>query len=136
MTKADHASQTFLNSLLQTILLSPTNFSDTHEWATQNVTSTYAISGTLCTPLAGAKNASHVQLLIHGIAFDSSYWDFAASEEYSYVRAAADAGYTTFRYDRLGTGLSEKPADAYKSVVVIHKLFAALTFLQCRPDPH
>lgn len=35
-------------------------------------------------------------------------------ENYSYVRAAADAGFTTFRYDRLGTGLSEKPQDAYK----------------------
>lgn len=43
-----------------------------------------------------------------------SYWDFSVSEEYSYVRASADAGISTFRYDRLGTGLSEKPADSYK----------------------
>ena len=45
------------------------------------------------------------------------YWDFAATgEDYSYVSAAAQAGHTTFRYDRLGTGLSEKPADAYNIV--------------------
>ncbi len=48
-----------------------------------------------------------------------SYWDFTVggSEDYSYVRAAANAGYSTFRYDRLGTGLSEKPNDAYKCVL-------------------
>lgn len=46
-----------------------------------------------------------------------SYWDFSVSEEYSYVRASADAGITTFRYDRLGTGLSEKPSDSYKYVL-------------------
>lgn len=45
-----------------------------------------------------------------------SYWDFSVPEDYSYVRAAADQGFTTFRYDRLGTGLSQKPVDAYKCV--------------------
>jgi hypothetical protein len=49
------------------------------------------------------------------IGFDGSYWDFAATDQdYSYVSAAAKAGHATFRYDRLGTGNSEKPADAYK----------------------
>lgn len=45
-----------------------------------------------------------------------SYWDFAVNgtDEYSYVAAASEAGYITFRYDRLGTGLSEKPTDGYK----------------------
>ena len=54
-----------------------------------------------------------------------SYWDFTVPEDYSYVRAAADAGFTTFRYDRLGTGLSEKPQDAYKFVVFTHTLHFA-----------
>lgn len=46
----------------------------------------------------------------------NSYWDFAVNgtDEYSYVAAASEAGYITFRYDRLGTGLSEKPTDGYK----------------------
>ncbi|KZT54698.1 alpha/beta-hydrolase, partial [Calocera cornea HHB12733] len=34
----------------------------------------------------------------------------------SYVWAAAAAGYTTFRYDRLGTGLSDHPADGVNVV--------------------
>ena len=47
--------------------------------------------------------------------FDS-YWDFSpdGGDEYSYVAAAANAGHATFRYDQLGTGLSEHPQDAYK----------------------
>ena len=48
-----------------------------------------------------------------------SYWDFVpdnSTEDYSYVHAASDAGYVTFRYDQLGTGLSEHPQDAYKYV--------------------
>ena len=48
-----------------------------------------------------------------------SYWDFVpdnSTEDYSYVHAASDAGYVTFRYDRLGTGLSEHPQDTYKYV--------------------
>ena len=100
----------------------------------QKTANTYTLSGTLCTPKSGANSPDHVQLLVHGVGFDSrsghqrdkpresicinfyfdSYWDFSASEEYSYVRAASEAGFTTFRYDRLGTGLSEKPQDAYK----------------------
>ncbi|KAF7980110.1 hypothetical protein HWV62_39521 [Athelia sp. TMB] len=93
---------------------SASNFSDSFARKTKKLVSgSYAISGTLCTPKAGAKHASHVQLLVHGIGFDSSYWDFSSSEEYSYVRASAAAGISTFRYDRLGTGLSEKPADSY-----------------------
>ncbi|KAF7983036.1 hypothetical protein HWV62_24690 [Athelia sp. TMB] len=96
---------------------SASNFSDSYVGKTKKLVSgAYAISGTLCTPKKGAKNASHVQLLIHGIGFDSSYWDFSPSEEYSYVRASAAAGISTFRYDRLGTGLSEKPADSYAIV--------------------
>ncbi|KZP02488.1 alpha/beta-hydrolase [Athelia psychrophila] len=80
------------------------------------VSNTYSISGTLCIPKGGATNKDHVQYLLHGIGFDSSYWDFSVSEEYSYVRASAAAGISTFRYDRLGTGLSEKPADSYNVV--------------------
>ncbi|KAF7980105.1 hypothetical protein HWV62_39511 [Athelia sp. TMB] len=85
---------------------SAANFSNHYETGarTNRVARTYNISGTLCTPKGGAANASHVH-----------YWDFVVgdAEEYSYVRASAAAGISTFRYDRLGTGLSEKPADSY-----------------------
>ncbi|EGN93867.1 hypothetical protein SERLA73DRAFT_188982 [Serpula lacrymans var. lacrymans S7.3] len=54
---------------------------------------------------------------MHGVSFDSRYWDFSVdNDQYSYVSASADAGIATFRYDRLGTGLSEKPHDAYTIV--------------------
>jgi pimeloyl-ACP methyl ester carboxylesterase len=44
------------------------------------------------------------------------YWDVELHpENYSYVDAALNAGYSILTYDRLGTGLSEK-ADAYTVV--------------------
>lgn len=36
--------------------------------------------------------------------------------EYSYIRHAASHGYTTFRYDRLGTGLSQTPINGFDEV--------------------
>lgn len=36
--------------------------------------------------------------------------------KYSYVYQASAAGYATFRYDRLGTGASQKPQDGYNVV--------------------
>ncbi|KZT28741.1 alpha beta-hydrolase [Neolentinus lepideus HHB14362 ss-1] len=115
-----NANTTYITKLLQTFVSLPTNFSQEYEQPTKQLLSrNYSISGTLCTPLNGqVKNTSHVQYLIHGIGFDSSYWDFAVNDtdEYSYVSAAAAAGYTTFRYDRLGTGLSDHPNDTYNVV--------------------
>jgi pimeloyl-ACP methyl ester carboxylesterase len=71
------------------------------------VTGTYDIYSKLCYPKSGTINAKTVQILIHGVGFDRSYWDVAPG--YSYVDAAAEAGYTTFSYDRLGSGLSSHP---------------------------
>lgn len=113
------------------------NFSDAYiaSPATHVVTGTYSISGTLCTPKSGGTNTSDVQMLIHGIGWDSrcdknfafvqhgemltchchSYWDFVVGddESLSYVRASAAAGLSTFAFDRLGIGLSEHPSDPY-----------------------
>ena len=44
------------------------------------------------------------QVLILGLQF---------APEYSYVKTAASYGYSTFRYDRLGTGLSETPTNGF-----------------------
>ena len=73
------------------------------------VSGTYNIFSKLCFP-ANATLASQVQtvqFLTHGGTLDLSYWDLAPG--YSYVDAAAEAGYATFSYDRLGTGLSDHP---------------------------
>lgn len=65
-------SQTVITSLFQTFLPAPNNISRLFEEAdTKQITRTYALSGTLCTPTNGAKHASHVQYLVHGIGFDS-----------------------------------------------------------------
>lgn len=41
------------------------------------------------------------------LQFDQTYWDF--DSDYSYVDVAAEHGYATFLYDRLGVGQSDKP---------------------------
>ena len=49
-------------------------------------------------------------------SWHDSYWNFnLVAGNYSYVEAATNAGYSTFAYDRLGTGLSTK-SDPYNVV--------------------
>ncbi|KAK5129563.1 hypothetical protein LTR08_003149 [Meristemomyces frigidus] len=72
----------------------------------QNVTGTYSIGATLCTP-ANDTSPKGVQLLTHGVGFDRYYWDFAPG--YSYVDVAVANGYAAFFYDRLGVGVSDRP---------------------------
>ncbi|KZT59588.1 alpha/beta-hydrolase [Calocera cornea HHB12733] len=77
----------------------------------------YDISGVLCSPKDGDNHSGTIQLLVHGLGLDSSYWDLGIQPAtYSYVWQAATEGYTTFRYDRLGTGQSEHPFDGYHEV--------------------
>ena len=73
---------------------------------TQNVSGTYDIGATLCTP-ANETKPSSVQFLTHGLSFDRTYWDFVSG--YSYVDVAIESGHAAFFYDRLGVGLSSKP---------------------------
>lgn len=92
------------------------------------VSGTYNISSTLCMPSNGT-TSSTVQFLTHGIGFTGSYWDFAPG--YSYVDAAAAAGYSTFFYDRLGTGASSHPdpiqvVQGPLEVVIANNLIALL----------
>ena len=79
------------------------------------VSGTFDISAQLCIPPNGAKK-TNLQVATHGLIFDKRYWDVAINaSEYSYVDAALAAGYSILTYDRLGTGLSDKP-DAYTIV--------------------
>ena len=73
------------------------------------VSGTYTINAKLCYPKGWSpqKSSNTLQFLVHGIAFDKSYWDLAKG--YSFVDIAAAAGYPTFSYDRLGIGLSDHP---------------------------
>ena len=64
------------------------------------------IAGTLTVP----ERANTVLLLVHGYSYARYYWDFPYQPEtYSFVRAAAEAGYATLAIDRLGDGESTKP---------------------------
>ncbi|KAH8692490.1 hypothetical protein GQ44DRAFT_765324 [Phaeosphaeriaceae sp. PMI808] len=74
-----------------------------------NVTGTFQLYVELCVPAdpVAALKVQTLQFLNHGSTLDHTYWDFANG--YSYVDAAAAAGYATFNYDRLGYGLSDHP---------------------------
>ncbi|KAI4098051.1 MAG: hypothetical protein LQ339_006619 [Xanthoria mediterranea] len=94
---------------------------------TRTVQGTYGIGGNLCVPIEHGKvrTVKTVEILTHGVGLEKSYWDIAPG--YSYVDAAATAGYATFAYDRLGVGQSDRPdpiqdVQAFLEVEVLHSL--------------
>ncbi|KAM7183617.1 hypothetical protein V8F20_012556 [Naviculisporaceae sp. PSN 640] len=83
---------------------------------TININQTFKISGKLCLPQSPGPRSKILHLATHGVGFDKRYWDVEINpKEYSYVESVLSAGYSIFTYDRLGTGLSDKP-DAYDIV--------------------
>ena len=91
------------------------------------IQSKYGIGGNLCVPKDTAKLTSvqTLEILTHGVGLEKSYWDIAPG--YSYVDAAAAAGYATFAYDRLGVGQSDHPdpiqvVQAFIEVEILHGL--------------
>ena len=75
----DQQNQSSITSLIYDFVISQSNFTDTYIDGTFSNSGTFSISGTLCTPKQGAKSNSAIQLLTHGVGFDSSYWDFSVS---------------------------------------------------------
>ncbi|CBQ68236.1 conserved hypothetical protein [Sporisorium reilianum SRZ2] len=107
-----YANQSYITRQIIDFSEAPANFSAQHgpdAKQTFNLNRAFRINGYYCTPKQGARDGSALWNLVHGIGFDSSYWDFTLSPEYSVVKHAASYGYSTFRYDRLGTGGSETP---------------------------
>lgn len=72
---------------------------------------TARLVGQVCYPTTDvASLRGAVQVLVSGTAYGQSYWDFPYQPDtYSYVRAAARAGFTTFDFDRIGIGQSTHP---------------------------
>ncbi|KAM3068406.1 hypothetical protein ACMFMG_009542 [Clarireedia jacksonii] len=68
------------------------------------INSTYKIGATLC------GTGGPVLILTHGIIESKLYWNpnFPDSDEYNFVKAAVEAGYSVLYYDRLGVGSSSK----------------------------
>lgn len=101
------ANQSELTLITNQFLEAGSTIMKTVVGASTPVSGTYNISSRICYPAQTGINASSVQLLTHGVGFGKEYWAFAPG--YSYVDTAAQAGYTTFSYDRLGIGESEHP---------------------------
>ncbi|GAA1033526.1 alpha/beta hydrolase [Virgisporangium ochraceum] len=71
----------------------------------------YNLVGRLCLRTDGVRGSKTVQLLVPGMTYDQNVFNLSHSpNSYSYVYAATSRGYSTFAIDRLGTGLSAKPA--------------------------
>lgn len=71
------------------------------------------IAGTLCRPANPGPKAETIQLLLHGGAYDRTYWMFPYQPgTYNYVDHAVGDGYTTLAIDRVGYGKSTHPLSA------------------------
>ncbi|KAJ3503956.1 hypothetical protein NMY22_g18073 [Coprinellus aureogranulatus] len=76
---------------------------------------TYKIYTVFCVPEKQDERKT-VELAIHGINFDHTYWSFGGKgSKYNYAERALKAGHSILIYDRLGIGKSEKP-DGIKEV--------------------
>src|ERR1700745_262399 len=77
-------------------------------------------------------NARTIQVLVPGYTYGRRYWDFPhRPDKYSYVRAAAEAGYATLALDRIGTGASSHPPPAILTLDVhVAALAAVVTALR------
>lgn len=71
----------------------------------------YNVVGRLCLRSDNNSRNKTIQLMIAGITYDQNVFNSTQSpNSYSYVYASTSRGYSTFVIDRLGTGLSDKPA--------------------------
>jgi pimeloyl-ACP methyl ester carboxylesterase len=69
--------------------------------------------------------------LVHGATYNSSYWNWPYHpDQYSYVRYARAAGFSTLALDRLGSGASDHPdgveVTVHASADTIHQIIQQL----------
>lgn len=73
----------------------------------------YKVWGQLCTKDPSKLGNQPVQVLIHGGAYDHTYFDWPHQpNRYNYVRYMTDRGFTVLNFDRLGYGYSDHPPAA------------------------
>ena len=99
----------------------------------QKVGGTYNIGATICAPKTSPTSKKlKWQVLTHGIGYDRRYWDLTS--DYSYVDVAAEAGYATLFYDRLGVGESSHedldPINTIQSPLEVEVLESLITLLR------
>ncbi|PWN53405.1 alpha/beta-hydrolase [Violaceomyces palustris] len=110
-----YSNQSYVTGQILEYTLAPKNWTDKHMDMSdtfENV-KTYKINTYYCEPIKGAKEGSSLISMLHGIGFDSSYWDYNYKLDYSFVRQAASYGYSTLRIDRLGCGKSDTPKNGF-----------------------
>ncbi|KAJ5735705.1 uncharacterized protein N7483_000830 [Penicillium malachiteum] len=122
------ANQTVVTEIIQENFQASSTISDRTDGGNVNISGTYNIEATLCVPKHNPE-ASTIQILSHGIGLDQSYWDIATG--YSYVDSAANAGYATLAYNRLGVGASDHPdaiqvVQAPMDVAILHGITSLL----------
>ena len=103
------ANQTVVTEIFQELLQSNSTIAASKTGGPTQIKATFGIDITICTPANSTIDSSAltVQVLTHGTGSDKSYWDIAPG--YSYVDAAAKAGFATLAYNRLGVGASDHP---------------------------
>lgn len=99
-------NQSYISGILLRLANFQMPFMASHQNGTFTNTNTYNISAAYCTPKQGGSNNGSLITAVHGVGFNKDYWNFQYAPEYSLVNQAASYGYSTFIYDRLGTGNS------------------------------
>lgn len=125
---SEPANQTVVTEIIQENFQASSDLVSRTNGGSAQISGTYKIDATLCVPKQSPK-ASTIQILSHGIGMDKSYWDIASG--YSYVDAAASAGYATLAYNRLGVGASDHPdaiqvVQAAMDVEILHGITKVL----------
>jgi len=101
---------------------------------TQTVSDTFTIHGVYCKPSKKSrKNRNALQLLSHGITYNSTMWSgYGFGDRYNWHAFANDEGYHTLAIDRLGYGLNSRDLDPLNTVQpalqveIIHQLIGAI----------
>src|SRR6266542_2068842 len=77
--------------------------------------------------LPGELRRDELQILVHGASYDHRYWDWPVQPEiYSYVSWATARGVATLNIDRVGSGMSSKPAGAENTVATQSHLLSQI----------
>jgi len=96
---------------------------------TVTISDTFTIAATYCVPVNQTKSA--LQILLHGITYDKSYWSaFDLSPPNNWHLAATGRGYATLAIDRLGHGDNPQRPDPLAvvqpqmNVEILHQLIS------------
>ncbi|VBB73152.1 Putative protein of unknown function [Podospora comata] len=84
----------------------------------QNISGSFVINGIYCKPTKKVKKKRNaLQILVHGITYNSSMWGgYHFGDRYNWHAYANGEGYHTLAIDRLGHGLNSKALDPHNVI--------------------